>query len=62
MGLKSGDQWIVPLCRIHHNEVECFGNERAYWRWRKVNPVPLARELWNETRRKIWPIAKAEPI
>jgi hypothetical protein len=53
MGLKSGDQWIVPLCRIHHNEVEGFGNERAYWRWRKVNPVPLARQLWNETTRKM---------
>ena len=34
MGLKSGDQWTVPLCELHHlgeNGVHPFGNEREFF-------------------------------
>lgn len=46
MSLKSGDQWTVPLCREHHDEVEGAGDERAWWARKKIDPLPLACELW----------------
>ena len=34
MGLKSGDQWTVPLCNLHHlgeNGVHPYGDEREFF-------------------------------
>lgn len=45
-GLKAGDQWVVPICRTHHDAVEAAGDEAAWWRAQALNPVPLAVELW----------------
>lgn len=45
-GLKSGDQWCVPLCRIHHDQVELAGDEAAWWQVKAIDPQPLAVELW----------------
>lgn len=45
-GLTAGDQWIVPLCRIHHDYLHQFGDERAVWdRW-DIDPVPHAIGHW----------------
>lgn len=47
MQLKSGDQWAVPMCRPHHEEVEDAGDERAWWESKGIDPIPLAIELWS---------------
>jgi hypothetical protein len=46
MAMKSGDQWLVPMCRKHHDEVELAGDEAAWWIAKGIDPVPLAIELW----------------
>jgi len=46
-GLRSGDQWTVPLCRLHHDAVEAAsGHESAWWAAQGIDPAPLATELW----------------
>jgi hypothetical protein len=49
-GLKSGDQWTVPMCRRHHDDVEGAGDEAAWWIARNIDPAPLAAELWGLSR------------
>jgi hypothetical protein len=32
VGLKTGDQWCVPLCHTHHSELHRNGNEVEFFR------------------------------
>ncbi|OSI77934.1 single-stranded DNA-binding protein [Bradyrhizobium canariense] len=46
LGRKVGDEFTVPLCRAHHEELHRHGNERAWWANLQIAPVPVAQELW----------------
>lgn len=39
MGLKSGDNWAVPLCHTHHTELHMRGDERVWWDLHGVDPI-----------------------
>ena len=47
LGLKPSDEFAVPLCRLHHRSLHDAGDEEAWWRQQKVDPVPEAERLWN---------------
>jgi hypothetical protein len=49
LGRKVSDEFTVPLCRGHHREVHRCGNEAAWWKKVKVDPIVMARSLWLET-------------
>ena len=51
LGRKVSDEFTVPLCRKHHREVHHSGNEAAWWHDMGIDPIAIARELWEETRR-----------
>lgn len=46
MGRKPGDQWVVPLCRIHHRALHDAGDETQWWEYNKINAQEIAQELW----------------
>ncbi|WP_439401362.1 ERF family protein [Bradyrhizobium sp. DASA03068] len=46
LGRKVSDEFTVPLCRAHHEELHRHGNERAWWANLQIAPLPLAQELW----------------
>jgi DNA recombination protein Rad52 len=46
MGSKPGDQWVVPLCRMHHRALHDAGNERVWWQDAKIDPLAEAERLW----------------
>ena len=50
LGRKVSDEFTVPLCRIQHREVHDRGDERAWWDALKIDPRPIAQELWTDTR------------
>jgi hypothetical protein len=50
LGRKVSDEFTVPLCRGHHRELHNRGNERAWWDTLKIDPAPLAQQLWAATR------------
>jgi hypothetical protein len=52
LGRKVSDEFAVPLCRIHHREVHRASDEPAWWRRIGVEPVAVARKLWEATRRR----------
>jgi hypothetical protein len=44
------DEFIVPVCRIHHRELHRSGNEAAWWQMLNIDPIPIALRLWQQTR------------
>lgn len=51
-GMRSTDKWAVPLCRVHHEEVERSGskNEQTLFAtWGIADTLQLASDLWKST-------------
>jgi Protein of unknown function (DUF968) len=49
LGLKVSDEFTVPLCSVHHDEIHRTGDERAWWARRQIDPLKVAAELWTST-------------
>jgi DNA recombination protein Rad52 len=52
LGVKVSDEFTVPLCRGHHRQLHQVGNEESWWTERNISPLPIARDLWAQTRPK----------
>jgi hypothetical protein len=50
LGRKTSDEFVVPLCRVHHREMHRSTDERAWWKQYAIDPIKVARKLWDETR------------
>jgi hypothetical protein len=50
LGRRVSDEFIVPICRLHHRELHRSGNEAAWWRKLNIDPIPIALRLWQQTR------------
>lgn len=51
LGMKVSDEYTVPMCFLDHDALHNAGNERAWWEACKVDPLPIAADLWASTRR-----------
>lgn len=51
MAVRSTDQWGVPMCMLHHEEVERAGTKQevAYFQKASLDPHELAKALWRNT-------------
>ena len=58
LGRKVSDEFTVPLCRHHHRELHRHGNEANWWANMQIAPLPVARELWEQSQvhdsSKLW--------
>jgi hypothetical protein len=50
LGRKASDEFVVPLCRMHHREVHRAGDESAWWKTAGIDPMKIAGKLWKEAR------------
>jgi ERF superfamily len=50
LGRRASDEFIVPVCRLHHRELHRSGDEAAWWRRLNIDPLPIALRLWQQTR------------
>jgi hypothetical protein len=50
---KVSDEFVVPLCALHHGELHQSGSERDWWKRYDVDPLPIAQSLWARTRQVI---------
>jgi ERF superfamily len=50
LGRKVSDEFTVPVCRVHHRELHRHGDEAAWWQTIKIDPLPIARRLWQHAR------------
>ena len=46
LGRKVSDEFTVPLCRDHHQDLHRYGNEVAWWANIQIAPIEAARDLW----------------
>ena len=51
LGLKVSDEFTVPLCAIHHRDLHTTTKEREWWQERRIDPLIVARALWNESQK-----------
>ena len=49
LGRKVSDEFTVPLCRGHHRELHCCGDEAAWWEKTGIDAAATARALWLKT-------------
>ena len=49
LSVKVSDEFTVPLCPLHHNELHAQANERVFWRKHNTDPLKIARALWQAT-------------
>ena len=52
IGMKVSDEYTVPLCRGHHQQLHQTGDELSWWQERKINALEVARQLWEQTHPK----------
>lgn len=52
MGRKVSDEYTVPLCAHHHQELHHAGNEEDWWKAHGVDPLFIADDLWERSRRE----------
>jgi hypothetical protein len=50
LGLKVSDEFTVPLCATHHQQLHTTTKEREWWQERNIDPLIVARALWRESR------------
>ena len=55
LGLKVSDEFTVPLCRDHHQQLHQAGNELAWWHDLDIKALEVARGLWEESRTRASP-------
>ena len=55
IGLKVSDEFTVPLCRGHHRELHRARDEVAWWQDRRIDPLEIAKSLWEQTHAKSAP-------
>jgi len=48
LGRKVSDEYTVPLCRAHHNDLHRHGNEKSWWANLQIEPLAVAKELWGK--------------
>jgi hypothetical protein len=48
LGRRVSDEFIVPLCRMHHRELHRRGDEKKWWEAASIDPMEVAQRLWRE--------------
>jgi DNA recombination protein Rad52 len=52
LGIKVSDEFTVPLCATHHQQLHNTTKEREWWQDRKIDPLVIAGTLWRESQRR----------
>src|SRR5215510_13739863 len=58
IGLKVSDEFTVPLYRGHHRELHRVGSEAVWWQDWRIDPLKIAKILWDQTHPKPTPGAE----
>ncbi len=57
LGRTVSDEFLVPVCRIHHRELHRSGDEATWWQKLNIDPIPVALRLWQQTQAGPKPVA-----
>jgi hypothetical protein len=62
LSLKVSDEFTVPLCAIHHHNIHTTDREQEWWQERNVDPLIVARNLWQQSRKHHPAAHEANPV
>jgi DNA recombination protein Rad52 len=57
MGKKVSDEWVVPLCTIHHRALHDVGSEETWWQEHHIDALVEAERLWRVTHPSVDSVA-----
>ncbi len=60
--MKVSDEFTVPLCRSHHRNLHQAGNEVRWWENFRIEPLPVACKLWEETHSQQRRVSQASVV
>lgn len=43
---KVSDEFVVPLCALHHGDLHRSASEQTWWERQKLDPLAVSAELW----------------
>ena len=46
LGAKVSDEWVVPLCNLHHRALHDCGAEETWWKAHDIDAIREAEGLW----------------
>ena len=46
---KVSDEFVVPLCFLHHRALHDSSSEKLWWQDRRIDPLPVSERLWAES-------------
>ena len=52
LGRRVSDEFIVPLCRVHHRELHRRGDEKKWWQATSIDPLEVAQKTLAPDMRK----------
>lgn len=61
LGSKVSDEWVVPLCNLHHRALHDTGNEEMWWKAHNIDATDEAGQLWRTRQSAVSSIASASP-
>jgi hypothetical protein len=50
VGMRATDMWLLPLCRLHHDDLESYGSRREFEWFAAMgveDPEGAAKALWD---------------
>lgn len=50
MSQKVSDEYVVPLCALHHSELHRSASEQEWWIRQRVDPLVISAQLWARNR------------
>jgi DNA recombination protein Rad52 len=50
LGSKVSDEWVVPLCNLHHRALHDTGNEEIWWKAHNIDAAAEAERFWDARR------------
>lgn len=50
MSQKVSDEFVVPLCALHHGDLHRSNSEDAWWHSQNLDPLSVAAALWTSRR------------
>ena len=48
MSQKVSDEYVVPLCNLHHGDLHNSHSEVDWWQKQAIDPLSIAAKLWDE--------------
>ena len=62
ISLKVSDEFTVPLCAIHHQNIHATGKEREWWQERNIDPIKAAETLWQQSPERASYLSKSNAL